>query len=234
MVKEIRLVKGRELGNREYSMGVSHPHWEPSWFRLEFPGSGPWGGKNQSIKNYITIKDGDANGVPVFYRSARSGEKDIPEEIRKKAGQAVPAEEILSAILSEPGNVRSFGQNAKGYTKKSHFGVNRKWYVDYDADLEPVLSKYGIEFETNQTLGEQTFSNVMGQLTASGVDVSKNTLAPGQLKAAEALAQKQAAELEELKAKLAEVEAKADEDTTKKKKATKKKVEPDTKEAATV
>lgn len=205
MVKEIRLIKGRELSSRAWSMGVRNPNWEPSWFAIDFPGSGPFGGKRQSIKRYITIKDGDVEGIPVFYRNANHNEKDIPETVKNNAGKPVPAEEILRSIMSEAGNVRSFGQDAKGYTKKNHFGMNRKWYVDYDSDLTGVLKEYGLEFETNQTLGEAAFDVVMGQLNAAGLNSSRKS--PGQIALEEAKAQEQAKEIESLKEKLAEVEA---------------------------
>lgn len=182
MTKEIRLCKGGEIGRKAYAFGVSNDNWAPAWFRVEFTEGVP----------FVTIKDGNAAGVPVFYSKGA------------KRGQAVPAVEILDSILAEPGNVRTFGQNSKGYTNKQHVGLSRKWYVDYDPELVPTLEKYGLQFETNRTLVAELKDLALGSLRATGMLPAEDmqTSSPGQqaLEAAKEKARQE--EMNELKAQM--------------------------------
>jgi hypothetical protein len=205
MTEEIRLVKGRELGNRGWSLGVSNPLWDPSWIKVTFPGSGPLGGKKLSLKKYISIRDGDLDGIEIYYRSPAHNEQNIPPVLLEKAGQPVPKEDILEGLLAESGNIRTSGRGGNKVGQKSHFGINKKWYVDYDPALEPILSKYRVAFETNQTIGESTFNTVMGTLAAQGITAPEQ--APGQKAIEEALKHKESEEIKALKAELEALKA---------------------------
>jgi|TARA_R110000822_G_scaffold138001_3_gene275518 hypothetical protein len=183
MVNEIRLCKGMEIGRKAYAFGVANSNWFPGWFRVEFSERAP----------FVSIKDGLIAGVPVYYAKG------------SKQGQAVPATEILEAVLAEPGNVRTFGQNSKGYTNKTHFGITRKWYVDYAPELVDTLKKYGLEFETNKTFVNELKDLALGDLRASGLIPNDDmTSSPGQ-QALEAAKDK--ARVEEINALKAQLEA---------------------------
>jgi len=205
MSKEIRLVKGRELGNRGWSVGVRNPNWEPSWIKVTFPGHSILGGSKRSIKNHITVSDGNIDGVPVFYRSPDYDEKNPPSDVVENAGQPVPAEKILEALLREPSNVRNLAYGNGKADQKMHFGMNKKWYVDYDPSLEDLLAKYNLKFETNQTIGEFTFNSVMNSLKMQGIEAPQ--AAPGRAAIEEALKNKESEEMKALKEKIAALEA---------------------------
>lgn len=185
MVKKIRLCKGREIGQKSYAIGIKNPKWEPSWARIEF---------GERVM-HLDISDGSIAGYPIRYADTL---------------EPVPVEEIVKFAYVQNG--QTLAQNAKGYTRRNHYGELHKWFIDYQPELVPFFEENKIPLPADRrSIDEKMTEAALGDLSSKGISVNmsagQRAIEEAKAKAAEAKLKEAQVELEALKADKLRLEA---------------------------
>lgn len=185
MVKRIRLCKGREIGQKSYAIGVKNPKWDPAWVRVEF---------GERVL-HVDIEDGLVGGYPVRHVETM---------------EPVSAEEIVKFIYLQ--NALTLSQNAKGYTRRNHYGELHKWFIDFDSALIPFFEENKIVIpEDRRSVDERMTDAALGDLNAKGystVSAGQKALEEAKARAAELKLKETQEELEVLRAEKAKLQEK--------------------------
>lgn len=157
MITKIRLCKGREIGKKSFAIGVSNSRWTVPHVRIEFSERSP----------YLDINDGEVHGIPI---------------INAEDNEPVPATEIVKKIYEQ--NHLTISQHAKGYARRTHYGENFKWFIDYEKDLEQFFIDNKIPLpEDKRSFDEKMVEAAMGNLASAGVNISAGQRAIEEAKA---------------------------------------------------